>query len=59
MVDLNKLFNSIRAELAGSEQFVKIEYSRDQLNYYAQVSQFLFVKAMVNTLMLRKSFEYK
>ena len=59
MVDLNKLFSSIRTELAGSEQFVKIEYSRDQLNYFVQASQFLFVKAMINTLILRKSFEYK
>lgn len=59
MVDLDKLFNSIRAELAGSDQFVKIEYSREQLGYFVQASQFLFVKAMINTLILRKSFDYK
>ena len=44
MVDLNKLLNSMRVVLVGSEQFLKIKYSRDQLNYYAQVSQFLFSK---------------
>ena len=59
MIDLNKLLNSILAVLVGSEQFVKIENSYDQLNYYAQVSQFLFVIVMVNILTLRKLFEYK
>ena len=47
MIDLNKLLNSILAVLVGSEQFVKIENSYDQLNYYSHVSHFLFAKAMV------------
>ena len=59
MVDLNKLFNWIRAEFAGSDQFIKIKYSREQLSYFVQASQFLFVKAMIHTLIFRKSFEYK
>ena len=59
MVDLDKLFKDIRKELASSEQFQKSEYGVAQLRYFLQISQFLYLKAMVNTLIKRKSFEYR
>jgi len=59
MVDLDKLFNDIRRELASSEQFEKTEFNVAKTRYLLQVSQFLFLKAMVTTLVHRKDFDYK
>jgi hypothetical protein len=59
MVDLDKLFNDIRKELASSEQFEKTEFNQSKTRYLLQVSQFLFLKAMVKNLINRKKFDYK
>lgn len=59
MVDLSKLFNDIRKELASSDQFQKSEFSSDKIRYFLQVGQFLFIKAMVSTLMKRKIYAYR
>jgi len=59
MVDLDKLFEAIRKELASSDQFQKSEYGSDKIRYFLNVSQFLFIHAMVMTMTKRKSFEYR
>lgn len=59
MVDLDKLFGAIRKELASSDQFQKSEYGSDKIRYFLNVSQFLFIHAMVMTMTKRKSFEYR
>jgi hypothetical protein len=59
MVDLSKLFNDIRKELASSDQFQKSEFSSDKLRYFLQVGQFLFVKATVSSILKRKEYDYR
>ena len=59
MIDINKLLNDIKRELASIDQFEKLEFSNDQIKYYLQVAQFLFVKSMVTSMVNRKAFEYQ
>lgn len=59
MVELDKLFGAIRSELASGEQFQKPEYDEKHLSYFQNVSQYLFLQAMVLTMSERKKFEYR
>ena len=59
MIDINKLLSDIKRELASIDQFEKLEFSNDQIQYYLQVAQFLFVKSMVSSMINRKVFEYQ
>ena len=58
MVELDKLFGAIRTELASGEQFQKTEYSSDKQRYFLNVSQYLFLQAMIMTMTERKKYEY-
>jgi hypothetical protein len=59
MVDLDRLFGAIRKELANSSQFEQSEYKPEQISYFLQVSQFLYLKSVITTLTKRKEFEYR
>jgi hypothetical protein len=59
MVDLDKLLSDIKRELANTEQFSRIEFSEAQIKYFLNVGQFLFLKAMVTSMINRRAFDYQ
>ena len=57
--ELDQLFDEIKTELANSEQFKKSDHGTNKIQYFTQVSQFLFINSMITTLVKRRIFSYQ